>query len=171
MKKAIMTMPAMRAYSFISTILQATMTMSISTILQVVSAIRTSCSKASNGQRLPCPALLFSVFMGEAGQRPQKGTKSCRKIWTPRFLVDIHLPGETESKDEGSNYDKNSGININININNPTSGKNQLPKGIKWSAAPLPCSTHFGFHGGKQGSVPKRGQSPVEFVRVGSDAV
>jgi len=32
--------------------------------------------------------------------------------------------GETESKDEGSNYDKNSGINININ--NPTSGSQPM---------------------------------------------
>ena len=27
--------------------------------------------KASYGQRLSCPAILFLVFMGEAGQRPQ----------------------------------------------------------------------------------------------------
>ena len=40
---------------------------------------------------------------------------------------------------------------------------NQLPKGIKWSVVPLPCSTFLGFHGGKQGSGPDRGQSPVEW--------
>ena len=46
---------------------------------------------------------------------------------------------------------------------------NQLPKGIKWSVVPLPCSTcvciefFLCFCGGKQGSGPDRGQSPVEW--------
>ena len=40
---------------------------------------------------------------------------------------------------------------------------NQSPKGIKWSVVLLPCSTFLGFHGGKQGSSPDRGQSPVEW--------
>ena len=40
---------------------------------------------------------------------------------------------------------------------------NQSPKGIKWSAVPLPCSTFLSFHGGKQGSSLNKGQSPVEW--------
>ena len=40
---------------------------------------------------------------------------------------------------------------------------NQLPKGIKWSAVPLSCSTFLGSLGGKQGSGPNKGQSPVEW--------
>ena len=37
-------------------------------------------------------------------------------------------------------------------------------KSIKWSAAPLPCSTFFlGFHEGKQGGGPDRGQNPLEW--------
>ena len=40
---------------------------------------------------------------------------------------------------------------------------NQLPKGIKWSAVPLPCSTFLGSLGEKQGSGPNRVQSPVEW--------
>ena len=34
-------------------------------------------------------------------------------------------------------------------------GKNQLPKGIKWSAVPLPCSTFFlVFMGGGRAAAP-----------------
>ena len=40
---------------------------------------------------------------------------------------------------------------------------NKLPKGIKWSAVPLPNSTFLGFLEGKQSSGPNRVQSPVEW--------
>ena len=41
-------------------------------------------------------------------------------------------------------------------INNPSSGKynkNQSPKGIKWLAVPLPCSTYLGFHRGSRAAA------------------
>ena len=38
---------------------------------------------------------------------------------------------------------------------------NQFPKGIKWSAVPLPYFSLLAF--GKQGSSPDKGQSPVEW--------
>ena len=47
--------------------------------------------------------------------------------------------------------------------------KKQSPKGIKWSAVPLPCLTivfqfvGFEFSLSKQGSGPGRGRSPVEW--------
>ena len=58
---------------------EATMTVTVaststskSTILKVV---RTSCPKAPNDQRLPCPALLFSVFMGGSRVVSPKGDR------------------------------------------------------------------------------------------------
>ena len=48
-------------------------------------------------------------------------------------------------------------------------GLNESPKGIKWSAVPLPCLTKvFQFDGFwfsllKQGNGPGRGRSPVEW--------
>ena len=44
-----------------------------------------------------------------------------------------------------------------------------LPKVIKWSAVPLPCSTFLSFHGGKQSSGPDRGLKPEVWL-AGSQA-
>ena len=51
--------------------------------------VRTSCRKASNGQRFPYPAVPSLVFLGEAGQRPWLGTKSCR---IGRFSACLSFP-------------------------------------------------------------------------------